>query len=92
MGLPVAIEITTFAMGTTASRIEATATGRKATDVNGKDLKPAPVSVTFEFLDTTGKVLGTQAVSIPALEPGATHAIKAEARQPNIVAWRYIRK
>ena len=92
VGLPVAIEVTTFAMGTTASRIEATATGRKATDANGKDLKPAPVSVTFEFLDTTGKVLGTQEVSIPALEPGATHAIKAEARQPNIVAWRYTRK
>lgn len=92
VGLPAAVEVTTFAMGTTASRIEATATGRKATDANGKDLKPTPVSLTFEFLDATGKVLASQAVSIPALEPGATHVLKAEGRQPGILAWRYTRK
>jgi len=50
------------------------------------------VSLTFEFLDASGKVLASQAVSIPALEPGATHAVKAEGRQPGILAWRYTRK
>jgi tetratricopeptide (TPR) repeat protein len=92
VGLPVAVEVTTFAMGTMASRIEATATGRTATDASGKDMKPTPVTLTWEFLDNSGKVLGTQAINIPALEPGATHAIKAEARQPGITAWRYARK
>ncbi len=90
--LPVAIEVTTFAMGTVSARLEATATGRKASDAAGKDLKPAPVSLMVEFLDSTGKVLGSQAVSIPALEPGATHAIKAETRQAGVTAWRYLRK
>jgi len=58
----------------------------------GKDLKPVPVSLTVEFLDTTGKVLGSQAVDIPALEPGATHAVKAETRQAGVTGWRYVRK
>jgi hypothetical protein len=79
-------------MGATSSRIEATATGRKATDASGKDLKPVPVTLTWEFMDNSGKVLGTQDVNVPALEPGATHAIKAEIRQPGITAWRYKRK
>ena len=92
VGLPIAIDVTTFSMGSTTSRIEATATGRKATDANGKDLKPAPVALTWEFLDDTGKVLGSQDVNIPALEPGATHAVKAEARAPGITAWRYKKK
>jgi tetratricopeptide (TPR) repeat protein len=92
VGLPISVDVNTFAMGTTASRIEATATGRKATDANGKDIKPTPVAMTWEFLDATGKVLGSQDVNVPALEPGATHAIKAEAKAPGIVAWRYKRK
>ena len=92
VGLPIAVEVTTFAMGATSSRIEATATGRKATDASGKDLKPTPVTLTWEFMDNTGKVLGTQDVNVPALEAGATHAIKAEVRQPGITAWRYKRK
>lgn len=92
VGLPVAVEVTTFAMGTTASRIEATATGRKATDAAGKDMKPVPVTLTWEFMDSTGSVLGSQDVNVPALEPGATHAIRAEARAPGITAWRYKRK
>lgn len=92
VSLPAAIEVTTFAMGTSSARLEATATGRKATDASGKDIKPAPVSLVVEFLDATGKVLGSQAVNIPALEPGATHAIKAETRQAGVVAWRYVRK
>ena len=92
VGLPIAVEVTTFSMGTTSSRIEATATGRKATDASGKDLKPVPVTLTWEFMDDTGKVLGSQDVNVPALEAGATHAIKAEVRQPGITAWRYKRK
>jgi hypothetical protein len=48
--------------------------------------------MTWEFLDATGKVLGSQDVNVPALEPGTTHAIKAEAKAPGIVAWRYKRK
>ena len=60
-------------MGTTASRIEATATGRKATDANGKDLKPTPVSLTFEFLDASGKVLG---------KPGPEHSRRWSRERP----------
>ena len=92
VGLPIAVDVTTFSMGSTTSRIEATATGRKATDAGGKDMKPVPVTLTWEFLDNTGKVLGSQEVSVPALEAGATHAIKAEGRAAGITAWRYKRK
>jgi tetratricopeptide (TPR) repeat protein len=91
VSLPVSLDVTSFAMGTSTARLEATATGRKASDAMGKDMKPVPVSLTVEFLDPTGKVLGSQAVSIPALEPGATHMIKAETRQAGVTGWRYVR-
>jgi len=92
VALPVGIDVTAFSMGQQTSRLQATATGRKASDAAGKDLKPVPVQVTVEFLDEKGQVLGTQDVSIPALEAGATHEVKAEVRSPGVAAWRYKRK
>jgi hypothetical protein len=92
VALPVNVEVTTFTMGQQASRWQATATGRKATDAAGKDLKPAPATITIEFLDDSGKVLGTQDVSIPALQEGAAHQLQAEVKAPGVTAWRYKKK
>ena len=90
--LPVNVEVTTFTMGQQSSRWQATATGRKASDAAGKELKPAPVTITIEFLDDSGKVLGTQDVSIPALQEGAAHQVQAEVKAPGVTAWRYKKK
>lgn len=92
VALPVAIEVSSFNMGTSVTRLEANVTGRKATDAAGKDLAPTPVTITVEFLNPAGEVLGAQDVNIPALEPGATHQIRAEARVGGVTGWRYRRK
>lgn len=92
VSLPVNIEVTAFNMGVASSRFRATATGRNASDGSGKPLKPVPVSIVVEFLNEGGNVLGSQAVDIPALEPGKTFEIRAEAKVGGITGWRYKRK
>lgn len=92
VALPVNLEVSNFQMGQQASRLTATATGRKATDGAGKDLKPVPIQLTVEFLNDGGQVVGSQEVSIPALNEGATHQVQAEARVGGVTAWRYKRK
>jgi hypothetical protein len=50
------------------------------------------MTLTVEFLDGKGTVVGSQDVQIPALEAGKTHEIKAAAQGAGIAAWRYKRK
>jgi hypothetical protein len=50
------------------------------------------VALVVEFLDAKGGVVATQEAPIPALEPGATHDVKAAGQGAGIVAWRYKRK
>lgn len=92
VSLPANVEVSAFSMGQQATRWEATAHGRKATDAAGKDLKPVAVSITVEFLDDAGNVVGSQDVNIPALEPEATAPLKAEIQKGGSTAWRYKRK
>jgi tetratricopeptide (TPR) repeat protein len=92
LALPVDVKVTNFAPAASGATLAATATGRAAQTAAGKPIKPAPVALTVEFLDAKGGVVATQDASIPALEPGATHDIKAAGQGAGIVAWRYKRK
>jgi tetratricopeptide (TPR) repeat protein len=48
-----------------------------------------PLSLTFEFLDGSGKVVATQPLDVPAIPEGANHAFQLQATGAGIVAWRY---
>ncbi len=90
--LPLNVQVTNFNMSSQSARFQATATGRRATDAASKDLPPVAVTLQIEFLDSTGTVLGSEDVAVPALQPGTTHEVTAQARAPGIVGWRYRRK
>jgi hypothetical protein len=49
-------------------------------------------TLTFEFVDAAGAVVGTKEVVVPALKAGATHAIEFEVAGENIHGWRYTAK
>ncbi|HYK09394.1 MAG TPA: tetratricopeptide repeat protein [Gemmatimonadales bacterium] len=48
-----------------------------------------PAKVTFEFLDTHGKVIASQTQDVPAIEAGGNSAFQVQAIGANIAAWRY---
>jgi tetratricopeptide (TPR) repeat protein len=89
VGLPFSVEITGFQMGTTRARLLAEATGRSPMDAEGKAIKPVPMSLVFEFLDSKGAVVGTKEVLIPVLTNGQKQPIDLDIRGADIVAWRY---
>ncbi|MBA3345701.1 MAG: tetratricopeptide repeat protein [Gemmatimonadales bacterium] len=92
LALPVDVSITDFTTAAGSAEVTATATGRKAQTPTGKAIPAAPVTLVFEFLDAKGGVVASQEVPVPALEAGASHAIKAVGKGPGIAAWRYKKK
>jgi tetratricopeptide (TPR) repeat protein len=50
---------------------------------------PKPVTLTFEAIDKTGAVLGTQSVTTEALSPGKTANFRVVIPAANAVAYRY---
>jgi tetratricopeptide (TPR) repeat protein len=89
LALPVDI---TFAAGTATENslsVSGTATGRAAIDAKGNAVAPKPLSLTFEFLDAKGTVLGSQTVQIPALKDKATHAFTVQGQGAGISGFRY---
>jgi tetratricopeptide (TPR) repeat protein len=92
VSLPVNVEVTGFVMRPDGARFTATATGRSATDALGKALKPVPVNLVVEFVTEAGQVVASQDVSVPVLETGAAHEIRAEVKGAGIQGWRYKRK
>jgi predicted Zn-dependent protease len=50
---------------------------------------PKPVTLTFEAIDKTGAVLGTQSVTTEALTPGKTANFRVVIPAANAVAYRY---
>lgn len=92
VGLPVSIEMSSFQMGRGSARLEGQAVGRNPTDAQGKNIKAAPVTVVVEFVTAAGTVVDSKDVSLPLLEPGATHALKAEGKGADIAGWRYRQK
>jgi tetratricopeptide (TPR) repeat protein len=56
---------------------------------NYHDVPSAPLSLTFEFLDGSGKVVATQALDVPAIPGSGNHAFQLQAIGAGIIAWRY---
>ncbi|MGH7497543.1 MAG: tetratricopeptide repeat protein [Gemmatimonadales bacterium] len=52
----------------TGVAVERFTTGRSAETVSGKPIAPAPVALTFEFVDSASTVVATEAVAVPALK------------------------
>ena len=52
----------------------------------------ASMTLGFEFLDAKGGVVVAQTVAVPALDPGASHALSIKATGADITAWRYRRQ
>jgi tetratricopeptide (TPR) repeat protein len=87
--LPFTIDVSSFQMGQSASRLSADATGRTPQDATGKPLKTAPVTLVVEFVDATGKVIDTKEVTIPVLTEGQKHSFSVDAKGAGIEGWRY---
>lgn len=92
LALPVDIKVTDFGAGAKDATLTGSATGREAQTAAGKPIPPAPVTLTAEFLDAKGTVVGSQDVAVPALAPGKSQELKATAQGAGIVAWRYKQK
>lgn len=80
--LPVDVSIGSFGPGEQNASLSGTVTNFHTTST-------APLTLTFEFLDASGKVVATQNVDVPAIPAGENHAIQVQALGTGIVAWRY---
>jgi predicted Zn-dependent protease len=71
------------------------ATGAPAAGKTAKGAKAAPslapkaVTLTFEALDKSGNVLGTQSVTTEPLTPGKSATFRVVVPAPNAIAYRY---
>jgi hypothetical protein len=89
LALPTDVQINDLTVSGTTATLTGTATGRQAQTATGKPIKPAPVTLTVEFLDAKGTVVASQDVQVPALEAGKTHDFTAKGQGAGIAAWRY---
>jgi tetratricopeptide (TPR) repeat protein len=93
VGLPFNVEITRVSYTAAEARVVGTATGREALTPAGRPIPPATVTLTFEFLDILGNVVGTAETTVPALTPAQGHNFSLAAPVTERVAgWRYKRK
>jgi tetratricopeptide (TPR) repeat protein len=89
ISMPVTIAVSEFAPTAEGATLTATAKGREAQTAQGKPIAAKPLTVIFEFLDSSGAVVGNQEVQIPALKPDAAHPIQVKGQGSGIAAWRY---
>jgi tetratricopeptide (TPR) repeat protein len=89
LALPTDVKVSDFSTTGSGATLQATATGRQAQTPAGKPIKPAEQTLTFEFLDAKGNVVGTQEAKAPVLAAGATQQLNIQAQGAGIVAWRY---
>jgi tetratricopeptide (TPR) repeat protein len=89
VALPIDVRVTELNVTPSGATISASATGREALDEANKVLPARPITLTFELLDRTGKVVGTADATVPALKAGETHAISANASAAGVTSWRY---
>jgi tetratricopeptide (TPR) repeat protein len=92
LALPTDVQVADLTVSGTTATLTGTATGRQAQTAAGKPIKPAPVTLTVEFLDAKGTVVASQDVQIPALEAGKTQQFTATGQGAGIAAWRYKQK
>ena len=89
VSLPFSLEVSGFQMSAGGARFTGEAVGRAPTDVSGKAIKTAPVTLVLEFLDVNGTVVDSKEVAVPALAKDAKHQVEAAAKGTGIVGWRY---
>lgn len=89
VGLPVHVEMSGFAIGRSAAKLDGMARGRAPTDAQGKTIKAKPVVLVIEFVTAAGTVVDTKEVALPQLAVGAEHPIAVEAKGAEIAGWRY---
>ena len=92
VSLPVQVDVTGFRMGASSATFSAVATGREASDAQGRALKPMPVTIIVEYVNEQGAVVASEEVSVPELLPGKTHDIQSQVTGSGITGWRYKRK
>jgi len=92
LALPIDLKVNEFAPTASGANLSATATGRAAQTAAGKPIPPKAVTLTFEFLNASGGVVGSQDVQVPALQAGATQDVKAAGQGQGIAGYRYKQK
>lgn len=93
VGLPIKVEVLRIAYSGGEGRITALATGRAAVTPEDRPIPPAAMTLTFEFVNAQGEVLGSSDVQVPALPEGQTHQFEVVAStRPGVTGWRYKRK
>ncbi|HKU62850.1 MAG TPA: tetratricopeptide repeat protein [Gemmatimonadales bacterium] len=92
LALPIDVKVNEFAPSASGATLSATATGRAAQTAAGKPIPPKPVTLTFEFLNASGGVVGSQDVQVPALPAGASQEVKAAGQGQGISGYRYKQK
>ncbi len=90
--MPVNISVTGFQTGAASANWNGSATGRAARNSADQPIKPVAMTLVFEFLDATGKVVDTQEVSIKPLPEAEVQEITLASQGSGIVAWRYKKK
>jgi len=84
------VAVTELTLGPSSAKLGGTATGQEALDAkSGKAIAPKAQTLTFEFLDKAGTVVGSQDVTIPALAKDQTNAFSLEGKGEGIVGYRY---
>jgi len=87
--LPVNLEIERMVVTADGATLSGKLTGREARDEKSKLIPARPLTITVEFLTTSGNVAASQDVQVAALKGGETAAFRATAKAPGIKAWRY---
>lgn len=82
--LPVDVNVVSFAPG----EQNASLSGLVA---NYHTTSSPSLTLTFEFLDASDKVVATQTVDVPAIPAEGNHALQVQAIGVGIIAWRYHR-
>ncbi|MGE5760779.1 MAG: tetratricopeptide repeat protein [Gemmatimonadota bacterium] len=80
--LPIDLSVTSFAPGDQNVRLGGIIANYHTTP-------STPLTLTFEFLDASDKVVATQTVDVPAIPADGTHRFQVQAIGAGVVAWRY---
>jgi tetratricopeptide (TPR) repeat protein len=92
VGLVTSVAVHQFTTSSDSATLTATTTGRAAETAAGKRIPPVATALVFDFIDSTGNVVASQDVEIPALGPDVTSPLTVHGYGKGIVAWRYRRK
>jgi tetratricopeptide (TPR) repeat protein len=92
LAMPLNVVVKEFMTQAEGAKLTMTATGRAAQTPTGKAIPPAPLTLTFDFLDATGAVMVTQDAELPAVKAEQVHEFVLDVKGKGIAAWRYAKK